>query len=110
MQKLIHAAQFTFLGLMILVLGISAVAQSNKGTVVGTVKDPQDALVTNAKVTVVNSATGEKRDATTGDDGTYTVSNLEPGKYRVTAEAPGFQTVVFESVTVETNEIGRAHV
>ena len=103
MQKLIHAAQFTFLGLMILLLGISAVAQSNKGTVVGTVKDPQEALVTNAKITVVNSATGEKRDATTGDDGTYTVSNLEPGKYRVTAEAPGFQTVVFESVTVETN-------
>ena len=34
---------------MILALGISALAQSNKGTVVGTVKDPNDALVTDRK-------------------------------------------------------------
>ena len=98
-----HAARFVFLSLMILTLGISTLAQSNKGTVLGTVKDPNDALVTTAKVTVLNIATGESRDATTGDDGTYVVSNLEPGKYKVTVEAPGFQSVVFEEVTVETN-------
>ena len=103
MTKPRHAARFVSLGLMILVLGISALAQSNKGTVLGTVKDPNDALVTKAKVTVLNIATGESRDATTGDDGTYTVSNLEPGKYKVTVEAQGFQSVVFEDVTVETN-------
>jgi len=40
---------------------------------------------------------------TTGDDGTYTISNLEPGKYKVTVEGPGFQTVVFDNVNVETN-------
>jgi len=103
MTKPQHAARFVSLGLMILALGISALAQSNKGTVLGTVKDPNEALVTNAKVIVLNIATGESRDATTGDDGTYTVSNLEPGKYKVTVEAPGFQTVIFEDVTVETN-------
>jgi len=88
---------------MILAMGISALAQSNKGTVVGTVKDPNDALVTTAKVTVLNTATGESREATTGDDGTYVVSNLEPGKYNVTVEAAGFQTVEFKDVSVETN-------
>jgi len=88
---------------MFLALAISALAQSNKGTVLGTVKDPNDALVTNAKVTVLNLATGESRDVTTSDDGTYTLSNLEPGKYKVTVEAPGFQTVVFDDVNVETN-------
>jgi hypothetical protein len=103
MINLRHAARFLALGLMIVGLAIAALAQSNKGTVLGTVKDPNDALVTQAKVTVHNIATGENRDATTGDDGTYTVSNLEPGRYRVTVEAPGFQTVVFEEVTVETN-------
>lgn len=103
MTKPQFAARFVSLSLIILALGISAMAQSNKGTVLGTVKDPNDALVTAAKVTVVNVATQESRDATTGDDGTYIVSNLEPGKYTVTVEAPGFQSVVFEAVTVETN-------
>lgn len=103
MTKPQHAARFVFLSLMFLAFGISALAQSNKGTVLGTVKDPNDALVTTAKVTVLNVATGVSRGATTGDDGTYTVSNLEPGKYKVTVEAQGFQTVVFEDVIVETN-------
>ena len=55
------------------------------------------------KVTVTNLATQETREATTGDDGTFVVSNLEPGKYRVSVEAAGFQNVVFEDVTVQTN-------
>src|SRR5258705_3189538 len=103
MTKPRHAAQFVSLGLMILALGISALAQNNKGTILGTVKDPNDALVTSAKATAVNIATGESREATTGEEGTYTIPNLEPGKYRVTVEASGFQTVVFEGITVETN-------
>ena len=103
MTKPRHAARFVSLGLMILAFCISALAQSNKGTVVGTVKDPNDALVTTAKVTVTNIATGESREATTGDDGSYVVSNLEPGKYKVTVESTGFQTVVFDDVAVETN-------
>ncbi len=98
-----HAARFVSLAFMILALGVAALGQSNKGTVVGTVTDPNDALVTTAKITVTNAATGESRDVTTGTDGTYVVSNLEPGKYKVTVEAAGFQTVVFEDVVVETN-------
>jgi len=103
MTKPRHAARFASLGLMILAFCIPALAQSNKGTVVGTVKDPNDALVTNAKVTVTSLATKESREAATGTDGTYVVSNLEPGRYTVTVEAPGFQNVVFEEVVVETN-------
>ncbi len=103
MTKPLYAARFALLSLMLLVLGVTAFAQSNKGTVLGTVKDPNDALVANAKVTVTNTATGETREVTTGDEGTYTASNLEPGKYRVTVEASGFQTVVFEDVVVETS-------
>lgn len=96
-------ARFFSLGLMILALGISALAQSNKATILGTVKDPNDALVTTAKVTALNLATGQSREATTGEDGTYTITNLEPGKYKVTVEAAGFQTAVFDDVAVETN-------
>src|ERR1700738_672108 len=78
-------------------------AQSNKGTIVGTVKDPNDALVPTAKIKVTSVKTGAVREAETGSEGTYTVTNLEPGTYNVTAEAPGFQTATIEGVQVETN-------
>ncbi len=90
-------------GLLIASFAISALAQSNKGAIVGTVKDPNDALVAKAQVKVTSVKTGEVRTADTSDDGTFTVTNLEPGAYNVTVEGTGFQAVTFEAVQVETN-------
>src|SRR5215203_3226200 len=95
--------QLLLLALLILSSAISTLAQNNKGAIVGTVKDPNDALVSKAQVKVTSTRTGEVRTADTSDDGTYTVTNLEPGPYNVTVEAAGFQTVTFEAVQVETN-------
>lgn len=89
--------------LVILISGIAALAQNNKGAIVGSVKDPADALVGNAKITVTNTKNGEVRTAETGAEGTYTVTNLEPGVYNVKGEATGFQTITVEAVDVETN-------
>jgi hypothetical protein len=97
------SAQLLLLVLLILTSAISTIAQNNKGAIVGTVKDPNDALVAKAQVKVTSTRTGEVRTTDTSDDGTYTVTNLEPGPYNVTVEAPGFQTVTFEAVQVETN-------
>lgn len=92
-----------FVTLVILISATVALAQSNKGTIVGTVRDPNDALVTQAKIKVTSVKTAEVREAESGDEGTYTVTNLEPGAYTITADAPGFQTVKIEAVQVETN-------
>jgi hypothetical protein len=89
--------------LVILISGIAALAQNNKGAIVGSVRDPNDALVTKAKITVTNTKNGEVRTAETGDEGTYTITNLDPGTYNLSAEAAGFQTVSIEAVQVETN-------
>jgi hypothetical protein len=80
-----------------------AYAQNNKGTIVGTVKDPNDAVVPNATVVVTNNANGESRSVTANDEGDFTVTNLEPGNYKVAVEAAGFKKIVFTNVTVETN-------
>jgi hypothetical protein len=82
---------------------ISAFAQNNKGAIVGTVKDPNDALVSKAQVKVTSVKTGEVRTTDTTDEGTFIVTNLEPGAYNVTVEASGFQAVTIEAVQVETN-------
>src|ERR1043166_1782245 len=92
---------------------ISAFAQNNKGAIVGTVKDPNDALVSKAQVKVTSVKTGEVRTTDTTDEGTFIVTNLEPGAYTVTVEARGFHALTIEAVQVETNarqQIGREHV
>ncbi|HEX5891185.1 MAG TPA: carboxypeptidase-like regulatory domain-containing protein, partial [Pyrinomonadaceae bacterium] len=88
---------------LLLTAGISVFAQSNKGSIVGTVRDLNEALVANAKIKVTNVKTGEARETDTNDEGTFTVTNLEPGQYSVTVEAPGFQPVTFQALQVETN-------
>jgi len=46
------SAKLFLLALLIAACAISAVAQNNKGAIVGTVKDPNDALVSKAQVKV----------------------------------------------------------
>jgi hypothetical protein len=87
----------------LLAMSVLGFAQSNTGSIVGTVTDPNGAVIANAKVTVTSNATGEAREFDSGDDGTYTVTNLEPGTYSVRVEGAGFKTLVFQAVTVETN-------
>src|SRR5687768_15523875 len=100
MRKPLAIARLVLLGLL---LTTTALAQSNKGAIVGTVKDPNDALVPNAEVTVTSVKTGEVRTADTTDEGTFTVTNLDPGAYNVVVTAAGFQMVTFQAVQVETN-------
>ncbi|MEZ5426900.1 MAG: TonB-dependent receptor [Pyrinomonadaceae bacterium] len=77
-----------------------AFGQSDRGTIQGSVTDPNDALVPNAKVTVTNIETGETRQVTTSDVGTYTVPQLKAAVYSITVEAEGFKTSTLENVQV----------
>jgi hypothetical protein len=69
---------------------IMALAQTETGTLTGTVKDPQGAVVAGANIVVKSVDTGTERRSVTTDNGTYTVSNLQPGIYDVRVEAQGF--------------------
>ena len=72
-----------------------AFAQSDSGSISGFAKDSSGAVVPKAKVVVSNENTGEEHPVNTNDSGYYTVPNLPPGMYGMTAEAPGFKK--FES-------------
>ena len=69
----------------------AAIAQSDYGSIGGFAKDPSGAVVPKVKVVISNDATGEQHPVTTNDSGYYTVPNLAPGVYSLTAEAPGFK-------------------
>ena len=89
--------------LMLVGLFAQASAQSNKGSIKGTVKDQSGAVVQNATVTVANVATNEERTASTGDDGNYEVPLLDPGTYKVTVKAASFPETVQENIAVQTS-------
>lgn len=66
-------------------------AQTGSGTVTGTVQDSQKALVSNANVTLINTATSIERRATTNNDGKYYFGALPLGSYLLSIEASGFK-------------------
>src|ERR1700749_936134 len=82
------------LGSALLFLGALAVppaiSQTNTGTIVGTATDDSGADIPGATVTVGNLATGEARSVTTGNNGEFTVPNLQIGHYSVTVKREGF--------------------
>src|ERR1044071_3615362 len=87
--------------LLIPLLAAAVSAQTFRGTILGTVSDPNGALVAGAKVTVKNTGTGLERTTTTDDAGNYTVPELPIGPYEVRVEQTGFATTVVSNVSVE---------
>ena len=61
------------------------------GEITGQVLDPSKAAISNAAVTVTNSATGAVRKTQTDSQGHYVLTDLPVGTYRVTVEYKGFQ-------------------
>src|SRR5713226_4879529 len=83
--------------------GITARAQSDRGTIAGTVLDSSGGVVANASVTATDSATGARYSATTGPTGGYRLYDLRVGIYGVSVSAPGFKTVDKTGVVVQIN-------
>lgn len=83
----------------------AAFAQSSNGEIVGTLHDPQGAVVPGATVTITNTATGLTRTAMTPDNGAYRFPALPVGFYTLEATKSGFATAKIERVEVRVNEI-----
>src|SRR6202142_1057987 len=77
-----------------LLVAIPAAAQLTTADILGTVTDAAGAVVPNAKVTAVNTATSAARTLQTNGSGDYVFNLLPPGQYTVTVEAPSFRKSV----------------
>src|SRR5262249_42340747 len=86
----------------VLALGMSGTVwgQGLTGSIVGTVSDPSNALVPQAKVTVKNVSTNAETRTITDADGAFRAVGLVPGDYTVTVEASGFRRVTTSPQTV----------
>ena len=81
---------------------VSVLAQTETGQITVRVTDPNGAVVPGATVTVKRSDSGgQARTTTTNEEGTATITNLQPGRYTVSVEGKGFAPFTQEAdVTV----------
>src|SRR6202041_1657099 len=77
-----------------------AIAQVSKGSISGTLLDPQKAVVAGADVTVTNTDTNEQFAAVTDSAGFFQANLLPVGTYRVEISKPGFRKLLVEQVRV----------
>lgn len=82
---------------------LSGKAQTNKGTIKGTITDQSGAVVQKASITATNTATDEARTVESSDDGTYSIPLLDPGTYRLTIKAASFPDTIHDNVIVQTS-------
>ena len=97
-------ALFAVVLLCALVCGsaLPALAQTFRGSILGTITDATGAAVAEATVTAKNILTGVKRSTTTDDAGNYTITELPIGDYEVRVDARGFpRHIIVTNVKVE---------
>ena len=75
--------------------------QADQGAITGYIKDTSGAAIPNADVTVTNLETGLALQAKANGAGVYVVAPVKIGNYKVSATAPGFQTVADNNVRVD---------
>ncbi|MGO9259127.1 MAG: carboxypeptidase-like regulatory domain-containing protein [Bryobacteraceae bacterium] len=76
-------------------------AQSERGTVTGTVRDVTGAVVPAANVKLTNVATNVAITTTSNLSGEFTVPDLPTGKYDLRVEKQGFRAFVLSGITVD---------
>src|SRR5690349_17643559 len=93
-------------------LSCAAVLAQTAGTatLVGNVTDSSGAIITTAKVSVVNPETATSTETLTTPEGTYYVPYLAPGTYRVVVEAPGFKRYQRDGLVLRVGETPRVDV
>jgi hypothetical protein len=92
------------LGLLVLLSALNARTQQITGSIAGTVKDGQGAVVSGAAVKATNVDTGFTRLATTANDGSYRIEYLPVGKYEVEVEMAGFQKFVQQNIVLALDQ------
>lgn len=94
--------------LCLVVLGATLFAQSERGTITGTIRDASGAVVPGAKVQLTNTQTGVSFTAPSSADGEYTVPQLQVGIYTIRVEKQGFRPASITNLVLNASATVRA--
>jgi hypothetical protein len=79
----------------------AGLAQTDRGTITGTISDPGGAVIAGASVEARNTATGAVYNVASSATGNYTVAQLPAGAYELSVTVPGFKKYVRAGLQVE---------
>src|SRR5215467_6586888 len=93
--------------LFIFILSVSSAMAQTDGAISGVIRDPSGAVIPGAMVTVTNPATNQVRSAISNEAGVYNFPVLQPGKYNIKVELPGFRTIEQNGVELQIQQSAR---
>jgi Carboxypeptidase regulatory-like domain len=97
--------------LMLFVISVLLVgklwAQSDRGSIRGTIVDVSGAVMRNVEVTATQTATGQVYKTVSNEQGLYAVMNLPIGFYLVQYEKKGFKIIRYPSVSISTAQVAQ---
>jgi hypothetical protein len=99
--------QFLHIGLLAyfsFVVCSALFGQATSSTLSGVVRDPSQAVVAGAVVTVTNTGTGANRTAQTDAGGRYRLGELQPGNYQVNVTNPGFTSLTRKDIVLQVGQ------
>jgi hypothetical protein len=102
--------RFVVRAVFVVVLGMSAFGQSDRGTITGTVADPAGAVVPNAPVEAKNVETGAVYQAGASATGNFTLAQLPTGTYQLSVTVPGFKQYVRQNIVLQVTQTVRVDV
>src|SRR5262245_13291696 len=86
---------------------MAAFAQSDRGTITGTVADASGAVIPGATIEAKNLGSGTVYTGGSSETGNYTLPQLPVGTYEVTVTLPGFKKFVRPTIVVGVAQIVR---
>ena len=92
---------------MVVFAAVTALAQTDSGSISGQVTDPGGSVMPGVAITVTNVQTRITRAARTNNVGEYAVPLLAPGEYQVAAEKSGFKKFIRQGVTLLMDQQSR---
>jgi hypothetical protein len=101
MRSLSKSIRVLSLALAIFLASVPVFSQTVTGRILGTITDSTGAAIRGATLTITDTQRGTTRTLTTDDSGAYVAPNLQPGVYKVRAEAKGFKTVERVNIPLE---------
>ena len=109
-RKTSRQAILITIAVVMVALCSSLYGQSERARIIGTVTDPQGAVVPGATVTVTNVATGVATRTNTDSQGAYQALELSIGEYKVKVARSGFKTTETVAYKIEINQVLRVDV